>query len=249
MKFLQKRIEYLFASAKIGINNAKDDLHISEVLATRGYDEVRLDEGYAIYEVALNLVLEKRKKYRSQTLATKQLQSKIETARIAYWKNMKYVKLLLTKDPEITRLKTFRKGSLEGWIIDVKDFYKTQTENVNLIAALARYFITTESLAADLALLDEIEGDECFQEAAKEAAQTSTIERDKALSNLNEWICEFHEVCKIEFLAEKNILEKLNINVYGDSYRRPKSTDKSSKNSEEKIEDIDYGFDFLDDLY
>ncbi len=114
MKFLKKRVEYLFASAKIGINNAKDDLHISEVLATRGYDEVRLDEGYAIYEVALNLVLEKRKKYRSQTLATKQLQSKIETARIAYWKNMKYVKLLLIKDPEITRLKTFKKGPLKA---------------------------------------------------------------------------------------------------------------------------------------
>ncbi|MCP4150636.1 MAG: hypothetical protein GY757_23015 [bacterium] len=83
MRFLKKRIEYLFASAKIGINNAKGDPHISEVPATRGFDEVRLNEGIQahifkirrgyrgyrvsglccdIYEAALNLVLKKRKK-------------------------------------------------------------------------------------------------------------------------------------------------------------------------------------------
>ncbi|MCP4154901.1 MAG: hypothetical protein GY757_44675 [bacterium] len=60
MRFLKKRIEYLFASAKIGTSNAKDDPHISEVPAPRGFDEVRLNEGCDIYEVALNLVLEKR---------------------------------------------------------------------------------------------------------------------------------------------------------------------------------------------
>ncbi len=71
--YSSKIIEGMFAFARVGIPNAKSDPFIAQVLLDRGYDEIRLDEGYALYEAALELYLGKREMYRKLYVRRTQL--------------------------------------------------------------------------------------------------------------------------------------------------------------------------------
>lgn len=76
---------------------------------------------------------------------------------------------------------------------------------------MATYGYTAEKIAAEKALIAQLETAKQAQAKEKGEAQQATINRNNRLDNLDEWISEFRIIAKIALEENAQWLEKLGI--------------------------------------
>jgi len=196
------------------INNAITDVEIANALTTYGYNSEKLNRGKSLLEELDVLVKKQIREYGEQFEATDNVNNLWKTANHNYMKTLKIARIVF-KQNQVAHtallLGGLRKISLSGWLHQAQTFYRNLEENADFQASLAQYSYTSEKLASEKALIDDLENAKNAQAKEKGEAQQATLDRDKKLDELDEWISEFTVIAKIALEDNPQWLEKLGI--------------------------------------
>ncbi len=196
------------------INNAITDAAIAEALNAFGYDSAKLAQGKALLEAFDALVKEQIKEYGEQFEATEMMNSAWKSAQKTYMKSLKIARIVFKNNQAAQTallLNGIRKISFSGWLHQAQTFYQNLEENAEFMTALAEYGYTSEKIADEKALINELETAKHSQAKEKGEAQQATLNRDQKLDVLDEWVSEFKVIAKIALEDNPQWIEKLGL--------------------------------------
>lgn len=200
--------------AQVALDNSLSDGEVQTYLANFGYDVERLNAGKALYDNVNQLHQKQQVEYADQYSATDSLQQALTRAQAEYMRHVKiarialkhgrgaYQKLGLTGD---------RKRTLSGWLAQARQFYLNALADAPVVGKLATFGLNQQKLEAAQQLVAEVEMANAAQEKEKGEAQQATLERDRAMDELDEWIGDFFAIAQIALEDKPQLLEKLGI--------------------------------------
>jgi hypothetical protein len=201
-------------AAQVAIDNAISDTDVKTLVAEYGYDDTRLGEGKTMLDTANQLQQTQQKEYGDQYEATGALKQAHENADKAYMKFIKIARIALKSDWAAFKkldLGGIRKKTFSGWMGQARQFYLNALSDSTVLEKMAVYGITLAKLEHAKVLLDETEAANAAQKKEKGEAQQATLERDKAIDSLEEWLSDFIVIARIAMEEKPQLLEKLGI--------------------------------------
>ena len=203
-------------AAQLAINNSISDDEIKTAVAQFGYDETRLNAGKALLDNANKMQYVQKKEYGDQYQATDALTEAWNTAEKTYMRFVKVARIALKSDHALylkLDLVGTRKKTLSEWMAQARLFYINALEDDTVLEKMALYGMEQEKLEAGKALLEQTEAANAAQEKEKGQARQATIERDKAMDELDEWLSDYIAIARIALEEKPQLLEKLGIYV------------------------------------
>jgi hypothetical protein len=201
-------------AAQVAIDNAMTDEEVKTLIAAFGYDETRMNTGKALLNTVNQLQQTQQKEYGDQFQATDALNGLLMQADAEYMRFIKISRVALKSEHALVQklaLNGRRKKSFSGWIAQAKQFYLNALSDPAVIEKLGGYGMTQEKLEAGKALLEQTETANATQKKEKGEAQQATLDRDKALDELEEWLGDFIAITRIALEDKPQLLEKLGI--------------------------------------
>ena len=201
-------------AAQVAIDNAISDNDVKTFLAEYGYDETRLGEGKNLLDTANQLQQMQQKEYGDQYEATDALSLAHTNANKEYMKFVKIARVALKSDYAVIKkldLGGNRKTTFSGWMGQARQFYLNALADSTVLEKMAGYGITQTKLENGKTLLNQAEAANADQKKEKGEAQQATLERDKAIDNLEEWLSDFIVIARIALEEKPQLLEKLGI--------------------------------------
>ena len=201
-------------AAQIAIDNAMSDVEIKSLIAAFGYDEARMNDGKGLLDAASQLQQVQQKEYGDQFQATDALNSLWAQADADYMRFIKIARVALKSEHALFQklaLNGQRKKSFSGWMAQAKQFYLNALSDPAVIEKLGGYGVTQEKLEAGKTMLQQTEEANAIQKKEKGEAQQATLERDKALDDLEGWLSDFIAISRIALEDKPQLLEKLGI--------------------------------------
>lgn len=196
------------------INNAINESEIANAIALFGYTAEKLNAAKSLLDECDVLVNAQIKEYGEQFEATEQVHTLWDNAAAAYNTSLKIARIAFKENANAQAallLNGDRKDSLSGWLQQAQSFYNNLENNADFVQALSIYGYTAEKIAAEKALLADLEVAKQAQAKEKGEAQQATVDRDKKLDELDEWISEFVVIARIALEDKPQLLEKLGI--------------------------------------
>ena len=201
-------------AAQVAISNAMTDEEIKSLIAAFGYDETRMNTGKGLLDAANQLQQVQQKEYGDQFQATDALNGLWAQADADYMRYVKIARIALKDDHAAFQklaLSGIRKKSLSGWMAQAKQFYLNALADMAVITKLSGYGVTQEKLQAGMELLAHTETANATQKKEKGEAQQATLDRDKAIDQLEDWLSDFVAITRIALEDKPQLLEKLGI--------------------------------------
>lgn len=212
-KSKQSLAERLLA-AQVAIDNALSDSEVKTLLAEFGYDDTRLNAGKTLLDTANQLQQTQQKEYGDQFEATGALKDVWEKADKDYMRFVKIARIALKSEHALYQklaLNGTRKNTLSGWIGEAKQFYLNALADTAVLAKMAAFGMSQAKLEAGKALLEQTEAAHAAREKEKGEAQQATLERDKAMDQLEEWLSDFIAIARIALEEKPQLLEQLGV--------------------------------------
>jgi|HigsolmetaAR202D_1030399.scaffolds.fasta_scaffold00093_25 hypothetical protein len=212
----KQKIAEKLAEAQLFLNNASQDPFIAECLAAFGYDTARINQGFQLYQHALEATRVHEREYarqyaaRDQFLeARRQLEEKhrplLKIARIAFQDDRAADQLL--------HLSGRRKREFALWLNQLHAFYSNVQQNNQLLEGLGEFNVTHGQIEEVVELLRAVEETWYGYEREKGNAQAATKARDAAVAELNTWMRNARPIARIAVAEQPQLLEKLGILV------------------------------------
>lgn len=201
-------------AAQVAIDNALSDDKVKALLAVYGYDETRLNAGKSLLNTTNQLQQAQQKEYGDQFEATDQLNQTWKKADSDYMKFVKVARIAFKTDYAVHKkldLGGTRKRTLSGWLGQAKQFYLNALADTAVLEMMTMFGITQEKLELGKSLLEHTEAANAAQKKEMGEAQQTTLERDKAVDLLDEWISDFIAIARIALEEKPQLLEKLGI--------------------------------------
>ena len=203
---------------RVTLVNVENQKEIADTLAEFGYPSKTIEIGRKLLDKT-NKLLDFNKKEDNETIrARADFDINYEKIKNKYSSHRKIAKVVFRKD-DVVQKQLSLKGAIPrtyiNWLIAVKTFYKEIIEDICLLNKLERFKITSEvakSCLTDIAALETIRA---FYLKEKGESQEATKEKDRALSELEEWMSEFYAVAKIAMEDRPQLLEALGLLVRG----------------------------------
>lgn len=207
-------IDQQLSAAQLALSNARTDPDLSGPLAEFGYDAARLDEGWALYTAAAAAQQRQAQEYGEQYSASDAFTAAWEAAQADYSRSLKIARIALKGDRGAAArlsLDGARKRSLAGWLAQANQFYTNALADAPTLAALGRFGISQEKLAAGQAQVAAVESLAAAQKKETGEAQQATQERDTSLEALDEWMGDFLAIARIALEENPQWLEKMGV--------------------------------------
>ncbi len=207
-------IDKQLAAAQLALSNARSDGDLAGPLAAFGYDAERLATGWALYETAAAAQQRQSREYGEQYTASDAFTAAWEAAQAEVVRYVKIARIALKEERGAATklaLDGTRKRSLAGWLVQTRQFYVNAQADAAVMAALARFGVTQEKLAAGQAQVAVVEGLAAAQKKETGEAQQTTQERDAALEALDEWMGDFLAIARIALEENPQWLEKMGV--------------------------------------
>jgi len=210
--YYQTDDEYLL-HVKVAVNNSNQK-DIDPILTAYGYPQSKIEEGKALYEIALDKQKKQVQEYGEQYTATEKLTKAIAEAGEEYLVHVKIANVAFRNQKgvlaEIAALGE-RKKTQAGWITQANTFYKNLLAKPEYVIAMAKFGQTGEILTASAAKFKTIS--DLYDSRQKETgeAQTATKERDKAIAILDEWFTDYADIAVIALSKKPDLLEILGL--------------------------------------
>lgn len=206
-------IHQQLAEARIAIENTLADSEIENLMAQVGYTREKVLEGKALYTAALKMHQEYEEKYSQQYGATSVFHQDLQAAKVLYGRHRKLAKIAYENDTQqLTALKLHLPISkrIEQWLLHANTFYKVLTQHGDL---MQQYGVFTEELAQARAMIDALAEARNLQISNKGKAQNATLQRNKSLTDLHEWMKEFRQAARYALRKNTQLLEVLGMFV------------------------------------
>jgi hypothetical protein len=193
----------------------KGTLHNSSILAVVtpfGYDQVRMEEGLALYNEAQLLNELKSKAYGEQAGATTAVKRMREEAAVAYTAALKIARVAFV-GKETARnalvLDGLRKKSLSGWLDQARRFYNNILRTPEFLEVMTAYNYPQGKLTAEAALVEGVWVKSELQDKERGKAQSATKRRNVTLAALDRWVADYKKVAEVAFAHSPQDLEQL----------------------------------------
>jgi len=214
MIFTKRTIQELLENSKIAITNAMEDEEIKTLLLEYNYDEAKLNEGLELYKISDQLYNQQKKEYGEQYAAKASYEKAFKKAHPKYMEHVTLTRMAFKESPKKLvemALHEPRQRRIGLWLKQARIFYDAAIGDDVVLESLSKYGVTKEKLEAGKQLIQEVEIENRKHKKESGEAQQSTVERDKALENLEEWISEYYQICKFALSEKPQLLEKLGI--------------------------------------
>jgi hypothetical protein len=201
-------------AAHVAITNATTDDEVKALIAVFGYDETRMTAGTSLLEAANQLQQVQQKEYGDQFQATDAFKTMWAQADADYMRFVKIARIALKEDHAAFQklaLSGIRKNSFSGWMAQAKQFYLNALDDPAVIAKMGEFGMTQEKLETGKSLLEQTEQANATQKKEKGEAQQATLNRDKAVDDLEAWLSDFIAITRIALEDKPQLLEKLGI--------------------------------------
>ena len=214
-----RAIVKLVGESGVGFNNAKTHTEIKEKITARGYNDVkldalldlngRLDRKYHEYEV----------KHGEQLEVTRQLEEIFQVEMDHYSLHRKMAFHVFPGDQykgirSQLGIDEKHKDSFDGFIEQAKQFYDTAQKKPEILAGMAEFAVSSETLQERLDALEAMRRLNEVQESKKGEAKIARKERDDLYYELRDEWSKFRTVCLFVFKNNPEYLKILNIEPY-----------------------------------
>ena len=197
---------------RVSFENVGNQSEIAAIMAEFGFDEALITAGKALYTKTRDAYNFNKKEddetsetYINFTVAKENL-SKIYTL------HRKKAKVIFRNDPNILN-KLALTGSLPTsyikWLEVVKKFYSVAIGNTEIETKLLRLKVTSTDLTNAVAKIGELTSARAEYLKEKGESQDSTMSKDKAFREIDDWMSEFYAVAKIALEEKPQLLESL----------------------------------------
>jgi hypothetical protein len=204
--------EYLL-HVKVAINNS-NHAEIAPVLTTYGYSVTAINEGKALYEIAMALQKLQIKEYGEQYTATEKLTQAITDASGEYKKHVSIANVAFRNQKgllsEIAALGE-RKKTQAAWITQANTFYKNLMTKPDYITAMTQYGQTAALLTAAANKFKDVADLYDARQTEAGEAQTATKARDNAIADLDVWYNDYSDIAVIALNEKPELLEILGL--------------------------------------
>lgn len=207
-------VDERLATDIVALENAQNVQEIADLMAPFGYTSIKIGEGIAMHSDVEASVQKQIKEYGQQYAATEALNIARELAGKAYTKSLMIARIVFDHDiaaEQTLLLRGQRKHSYTGWIKQASTFYSALLNNVDYVARVAPYSLTTELLATENGLVKDVISKYETQLQEVGEAQSATKERDCAIDTFFGWMSSFYKFAKIACDGHPQLSEQLGI--------------------------------------
>lgn len=197
---------------RVALENVTTQTEIASIMAEFGYDETIVTEGKNLLEKTRETFDFNKKEDDETSEAYNDFATKKENLAKTYSLHRKKAKVIFRKD-----LTTLSKLALTGslptayikWLEVVKKFYTVVTNDTDIQTKLLRLKITTEEINNTAQQITNLELARAAYLQEKGESQDATKAKDKAFSEIDDWMSEFYAVAKIALEDNPQLLESI----------------------------------------
>jgi hypothetical protein len=207
-------MEERLLAADVAISNSLVDEVIMERLSFLGYDANRLKIGLELLKRVKELYNEQKKEYGEQFKASEAMYKAWEATSILYRQYSTLARVLFKNDiGTLSKLGLDKDQSkkLSDWVAQANQFYTNAINTRDIQEKMTEYTVTAERLQAALEDVNQLLNYEKNQEKEKSEAQKATEDRNKAFSDLDEYMSDLLQLAKVMLYDKPQLLEKLGI--------------------------------------
>ena len=215
MAFIRSESKFLEA-ARIRLTNGQTHPQISAALAEFGIDETKYAEGWSIYDLSKE-TWELNQKEESETrIASNSYYITYSELEMKFKRHRELTQIFCKKDPD-TLINLGVKGpfpiKFNEFFDEVKLFYTTVNNNLDVQSKLAILKLTPEVASACLAELEALLAIRAKFVSEMGESQAATVSKNVALHKLSEWMDDFDTLAKIALYDTPQQLEVLGVLV------------------------------------
>jgi hypothetical protein len=195
------------------LNAAREDQELSALLSTKGYDAVKIAEGFSLLQAAYSAFIARQQALGAQKQATAKVREAEKAARLAY------------KDFRDTARSIFRDTSartalgvndampkeVETFMTIAGTSYAAALADPQYLAELARYGFPQTAIESARTVLLALAAANDAQELAKATATNATRQRDAAISALEQWLLQFKGIARVATRSRPDLACKLGL--------------------------------------
>ena len=207
--------EFLYQSG-LRINNSMNDEAVLSAVSQFGYTPEKLETGKILLDESVASCEKFDKEHGDVSKAFDDRNGEKEKVSKLYRQYFTVAQIVFKNDPSAQvalELSGRRAGSLSGWIKQIRSFYKNLLANEGWITAMQEFGVTVERLNTGIDGLNRVENYAEVIMREKGDAQNATVERDKKIDELAEWVSDYEKIAEIALLDDPQLLEKLGIIV------------------------------------
>ncbi len=214
MPTAKQSIQDYLLSTNVALENALTDTEILGLLSEYGYDAAKINTGKVLYNSAQDKFQQQKTEYGEQYAASEEMQTKWDAANAVYMKHVKVGRVALQSDYGAflkLGLQGVRKRTLSGWLVQARQFYSNALTDTNIQNELAAFGISLVKLQYGQQLADEVENANSSHKREKGEAQQATLDRDRAMDVLEDWMSDFIAIARIALENRPQLLEKMGV--------------------------------------
>ena len=197
---------------RVALENVTTQTEIATIMAEFGYDETIVTEGKNLLEKTREAFDFNKKEDDETSEAYNNFATQKENLAKTYSLHRKKAKVIFRKDPTMLS-KLALTGSLPTayikWLEVVKKFYTVVTNDTHIQTKLLRLKITTEEINNTTLQITNLELARATYLQEKGESQDATKAKDKAFSEIDDWMSEFYAVAKIALEDNPQLLESI----------------------------------------
>lgn len=201
---------------RVSLENVENQTEIATTLAEYGYDTTAIAQGKNLLNETTKSLNFNKQEENETIQARADFDAKVELMTQKYASHRKKAKVAFRKD-EVTIKQLGLTGQYSRayvkWIATMKTFYNGIQGNASHLAKLLVFKITEEEITACITEINAIETTRTLYLKEVGESQEATKAKDKALSDLSDWMDDFYAVAKIAMEDKPQLLEALGLLV------------------------------------
>lgn len=208
-----KRTELqLLENYRVTFENVKNVAELKTQLAEYGYDDKKMAEGEALYQNAQKLFSLNKVETEQEKQAYRAFNEAYTTLGNSYTKHRKAAKVALLHQPHLYSTFALQGSEPDAylqWLDNVKTFYTEVKNNEAQKSLLERFKITKAIAETALSQITDLQNLRTAYEKERGESQDATQNKNKAFSEIANWMKEFRAVSKIALEDHPQLLEAL----------------------------------------
>lgn len=201
---------------RVSLTNAVNQNQIADTLEEYGYDSKVIKKGSDLLEATF-IAYNYNKLEDNETFQVRaDFDNQKEQISEQYIKHRKKAKVLFRKDEVILNklgLNVAVPRIYANWIETLKAFYNAIQSDSSLLSNLSQLKITEDDITSAITAINVLETTRSLYLKEKGESQDATKKKDKAMSEMEEWMNDFYAVAKIAMEDQPQLLESLGLVV------------------------------------
>ena len=209
---MSKKSSVFMQGARTLFENASRTPELAKALAVYGYTEAVFKADIELLNEVEALMQKKSMEEGEKIEATADFASAWREANVTYIKTLKIARIALADDEKCgsgLMLSGVRKQTFSGWCLQSVTFYTNLLADKKLVAKMARFGYTMESLTKEKKQIDATAARYQRHAVQSGEAKAATQLKDREMARLDDRVSELRAVSEVAFYDDRVQLEKL----------------------------------------